>query len=98
VAQHAVAFGPLSATSARKLGILLVECRVVQPFGRFAWRGVQRLAGIVFGVNTSEADKVRIIKMIKEKCRSEGHASFDFYQTRYFREDRAFSLTPVSLF
>jgi hypothetical protein len=50
------------------------------------------LAGIIFGANTLEADKVRIIRIVAEKCATEKRKDFEFYQTRYSRRDRAFKL------
>lgn len=41
------------------------------------------LEGIVFGIKTKSADKVRIAKIIKEKCKKSGRTEFDFYQAYY---------------
>jgi hypothetical protein len=57
----------------------------------------ENLSGIVFGVNTSEANKVRIARIIAEKCKAAKRTSFEFYQTRYFRQQREFQLMPLSL-
>lgn len=45
-----------------------------------------QLQGIIFGINTSVADKIRIMKMIDDKCRRDKRASFDFFQAYYDRE------------
>jgi hypothetical protein len=41
------------------------------------------LEAIVFGIKTKSADKVRIVKIIKDKCAKTGRAEFDFYQAFY---------------
>lgn len=43
------------------------------------------LKGLIFGVDTSEEDKVRIVKLIKDKCRSHDRSDFDFFQAEYSR-------------
>jgi hypothetical protein len=57
----------------------------------------QDLAGIVFGVNTHEADKTSIVKIIAAKCKAEGRSGFEFYQTRYVRQQQGFQIIPLSL-
>lgn len=41
------------------------------------------LDGIIFGMKTSEKDKLSILKIIEEKCRAEGRDDFKFYQAYY---------------
>lgn len=41
------------------------------------------LESITFGINTSMEDKVKIMKIIDSKCRSENRKEFDFYQAHY---------------
>lgn len=53
------------------------------------------LGGVVFGVNTTEADKVHIVRIVREKCKSEGRTEFEFYQTRYSRRQQKFRLVPL---
>lgn len=43
------------------------------------------LSGIVFGLRTTVEDKVRIMKVIQEKCAKHGRKDFDFYQAFYNR-------------
>jgi hypothetical protein len=57
----------------------------------------QDLSAIVFGINTREADKVAIVKLIAEKCETEGRADFKFFQTRYLRQQQRFDIIPLSL-
>lgn len=44
------------------------------------------LEGIIFGVNTSEQDKLSIMKIIENKCRNEKRQDFKFYQAYYSRK------------
>lgn len=44
------------------------------------------LEGIIFGMNTSVADKIRIIRIIEQKCRQAGRTDFCFYQAHYSHE------------
>jgi Protein of unknown function (DUF2971) len=55
------------------------------------------LAGIVFGVKTSYEDKLAIMKVIFEKCKSRGRKNFEFYQARYHQESRSFHLAELAL-
>lgn len=41
------------------------------------------LEGIIFGIKTELEDKVRIFKIIKEKCLKEKRTGFKFYQAKY---------------
>ena len=45
------------------------------------------LKGIIFGMNTSDEDKVRIIKIIQEKCETNERVDFKFYQAYYAPEE-----------
>ena len=44
------------------------------------------LKGIVFGINTADEDKVRIIEIIQKKCEEYKWTDFNFYQAYYFPE------------
>ncbi len=55
------------------------------------------LAGIGFGMKTSAEDKIRIIKVVGDKCRAEGRTGFEFYQARYSRQTRKIELVPLTL-
>jgi hypothetical protein len=55
------------------------------------------LAGIVFGANTSEADKVRMVRIVTDKCKTEKRKDFEFYQMRYSRRERAFRLVRLPM-
>jgi hypothetical protein len=41
------------------------------------------LEGVIFGINTTSIDKIKIIKIIQEKCKQNGRITFDFYQAYY---------------
>lgn len=43
------------------------------------------LEAIIFGMRTSVEDKVKIIRLIKEKCKDNNREKFDFYQAYYSR-------------
>ncbi|HDS1682376.1 TPA: DUF2971 domain-containing protein [Pseudomonas putida] len=49
------------------------------------------LDGIIFGINTSTSDKVKIIKKIKELCALHKRADFNFYQASYDQGQRSIS-------
>ncbi|ELB2869905.1 DUF2971 domain-containing protein [Vibrio alginolyticus] len=43
------------------------------------------LKGIIFGINTSDKDKIQIIKVIESKVKDNDHYDFKFYQAYYCR-------------
>ena len=45
------------------------------------------LKGIIFGIKTSDEDKLRIIKIIQNKCEKHNRTDFKFYQAEYSPED-----------
>jgi hypothetical protein len=55
------------------------------------------LTGIAFGMKTSMADKLRIMKAVEEKCLAEGRTDFEFCQARYSRRDRKMELALLRL-
>jgi hypothetical protein len=55
------------------------------------------LAGIIFGANTSQADKVRMVRIVTDKCKTEKRVDFGFYRMRYLRHERAFRLPMLPL-
>jgi hypothetical protein len=55
------------------------------------------LAGIIFGANTAAEDKIKIMRVIEQKCGSEKRDDFEFYQAQYSRESRSFRIAPLSL-
>ena len=55
------------------------------------------LAGIIFGIRTSNEDKLRIIKIIKDKCIAEKRDDFEFYQAYYSTKTKKVELHKLSL-
>ena len=44
------------------------------------------LIGIIFGIKTSEENRLRIVKIIQEKCKKHKRTDFKFYQAEYSPE------------
>lgn len=44
------------------------------------------LEGIIFGIKTQNSEKLKIIKIIEEKCKKENRKEFDFFQAFYSKE------------
>jgi hypothetical protein len=55
------------------------------------------LQGIIFGINTSKRDKLRIMKIIEEKCRREGVTDFEFHQAHYSRRSGKVGIAKMNL-
>jgi hypothetical protein len=55
------------------------------------------LQGIIFGLNTSTSHKLRIMKIIEEKCRNEGRNDFEFHQSHYSRRAGKMEITKMNL-
>jgi hypothetical protein len=55
------------------------------------------LSGIIFGAQTSAEDKLKIMKIIDEKCQAEGRQDFEFYQAQYSRKSRSFRIMSLGL-
>ena len=55
------------------------------------------LSGIIFGIRTSDEDKIRIIKIIKDKCSKEKRDDFEFFQTYYSTRTKKIELYKLSL-
>lgn len=55
------------------------------------------LAGIIFGARTATEDKLKIMKIVEEKCRAEKRSDFEFHQVQYSRKDRSFRIAPLGL-
>lgn len=41
------------------------------------------LQGLIFGIKTSTAEKIKIMRIVEDKCRKEGRTDFEFYQAVY---------------
>ena len=55
------------------------------------------LSGIIFGTKTAAEDKLRIMRIIADKCRAEGRNDFEFHQVQYSRRERRFRIAPLGL-
>jgi hypothetical protein len=55
------------------------------------------LVGISFGIKTTTADKIRIMRIIEQKCRAESRKDFEFHQAHYSHRARKIELLPLSL-
>ena len=45
------------------------------------------LVGIIFGIMTSDEDKLKVMEVIERKCRENGRTDFRFHQAYYSHED-----------
>jgi len=55
------------------------------------------LSGIIFGAKMPQEDKLKIVRIIADKCRREGRQEFEFYQSRYSRKLGGFRIVPLGL-
>ena len=55
------------------------------------------LSGIIFGINTSEEDKLSIIRIIQAKCKQEQRKEFEFHQAYYSRKAGKIDVSPLNL-
>lgn len=55
------------------------------------------LAGVVFGVRTSDADKVQVAKIIEAKCDAVARSDFQFYQAAFEPTGGEMKLTPLGM-
>lgn len=47
------------------------------------------LRGVIFGINMTDDDKMKIIDIVFEKCRNENRDDFEFFQAYYSHETKA---------
>ncbi|MBK24513.1 MAG: DUF2971 domain-containing protein [Halobacteriovorax sp.] len=55
------------------------------------------LDGIIFGLNTSDEDKIRIINIVHDKCMEYDSLDFNFYQANYDVKTSQITISPLSL-
>jgi len=55
------------------------------------------LSGIIFGARTRSEHKLKIMKIVEDKCRIEKRTDFEFHQIQYSRRDRSFRTAPLGL-
>ena len=57
----------------------------------------QDLVGIIFGINTSMKDKLKIIEIIAQKCENENREGFEFYQAYFDHNQRRIDAIKLSI-
>ncbi len=55
------------------------------------------LSGVIFGIKTSQEDKLEIIKVIRKKCAAENRDHFDFFQASYSSKTKKIEVLPLNL-
>ncbi|MDR6504084.1 hypothetical protein J2785_007278 [Burkholderia ambifaria] len=81
------------------------ECRLVLHSSLFDLGADDRLLryefedldGIIFGIRTSMDDKLKITKIIEDKCRASNRLDFNFYQAYYSSHDSKIGYSKMSL-
>ena len=72
------------------------ECRLILKDGSDEFDEKQKraltynfnsLKGIIFGIKTTDEDKLKIIRIIQSKCKEDNRTDFKFYQAYYSPED-----------
>ena len=83
------------------------ECRLVQGGGlkeelseseRLWSYDFESLRGIIWGIKTSDNDKLKIIEIVREKCLEINRADFKFYQAFYSPHDGTIQKRELSIF
>jgi len=68
-----------------------------EPASRLLSYDFRSLKGIIFGIKTSKNDKLKIIKIIKEKCLKENRTDFKFYQAYYSADNKCVEHSEMTL-
>lgn len=55
------------------------------------------LNGIIFGMNTPQEEKHKIIQVIEKKCKATGRNDFTFYQAYYSKRTGTIEKYPMNL-
>lgn len=55
------------------------------------------LDGLIFGINTELEDKLKIMDIIKNKCKENGREKFNFYQAYYSSKDKCIKHNLLNL-
>jgi hypothetical protein len=58
---------------------------MLDPARRTMQYALQDLDGIIFGINTTDEHKLAIMRIVAQKCKTEGRSDFHFYETFYSR-------------
>ena len=70
---------------------------ITEPSMRCMKYDFNDLEGIVFGIKTSEADKRRIVQLVRSKCREAGRKDFEFLQAYRSPDGKGISTFPLSV-
>lgn len=55
------------------------------------------LKGLIFGINTKQEDKLKILKVIAQKCKHNNCSDFKFYQAYFCYKDNCIKKLPLGL-
>lgn len=55
------------------------------------------LEGLIFGINTTETDKVKIIKTLFNKCKKYNRTDFKLYQAVYDNQNGDINIIPINI-
>lgn len=55
------------------------------------------LTGIVFGIKTPTEDKLRIMRIVEQKCAAEKRQDFEFHQAYYCNQTKKIKLAPLTM-
>lgn len=55
------------------------------------------LKGIIFGIKTSIGDKMKMVEIIKRKCKENNRKDFKFYQAFYNAKNKCIDHQPMDL-
>lgn len=56
----------------------------------------ESLKGIIFGIKTSTEDKLKIVELIKNKCKENNRELFDFYQAFYSLQEKNIQFRKIA--
>jgi hypothetical protein len=66
------------------------------PMRRLEYK-FEDLSGIVFGARTDMEDKLKIMRVIDQKCAKEHRSDFQFFEVRYAADRSEFRFSPLGL-
>ena len=74
----------------------LLADRLPRSQRTFTYR-FQSLKGIIFGIDTSDTDKVNIIETVRRKCSAKNRTDFEFHQAYYSHSSTGIDTFPLRL-
>lgn len=69
----------------------------ISPVDRLLCYNFASLEGIIFGINTTFEDKIRIMKVIEQKCAQNSRKDFEFSQAEYSGSTSKFDIHSLNL-